>query len=113
MQRGWLVFQAGWHDDFSENPRGAGALPEETAGSMADSVAELKLELARLSAERDTLKRALEEAEVYRLAVQRAPLAMMGMSLKTGRYEFSNAAHAELLGATPQEILASDPHQRW
>jgi PAS domain S-box-containing protein len=80
---------------------------------MADSVAELQLEVARLSAERDALKRALEEAEVYRLAVQRAPLAMMGMSLKTGRYEFSNAAHAELLGATPEEILASDPHQRW
>ena len=80
---------------------------------MADTLAQLQLELARVSAERDALKRALEEAEVYRLAVQHAPLGMMAMSLKTGRYEFSNPAHAELLGATPEEILASDPHQRW
>jgi len=35
------------------------------------------------------------------------------MSLKTGRYAFSNPAHAELLGSTPEEIVASDPHQVW
>jgi PAS domain S-box-containing protein len=80
---------------------------------VADAVAELQLELARVTAERDTLRRALEEAEVYRLAVQHAPLGMMAMSLKTGRYQVSNPAHAELLGTTPEEILASDPHQRW
>jgi two-component system, cell cycle sensor histidine kinase and response regulator CckA len=80
---------------------------------VADAVAELQLELARVTAERDALRRALEEAEVYRLAVQHAPLGMMAMSLKTGRYQVSNPAHAELLGTTPEEILASDPHQRW
>jgi two-component system, cell cycle sensor histidine kinase and response regulator CckA len=80
---------------------------------MADSVEELRLELERMTAERDALRRALRDAEVYRLAVQHAPLGMMGMSLKTGRYEFSNPAHAELLGSTPEEIVASDPHQRW
>jgi PAS domain S-box-containing protein len=92
--------------------QGAGGLADE-ASSMADSVAELRSELARVSSERDALAQALEEAEVYRLAVQHAPLGMMAMSLKTGRYEFSNPAHAELLGSTPEEILASDPHQRW
>jgi two-component system, cell cycle sensor histidine kinase and response regulator CckA len=76
-------------------------------------VAELQLELGRVNAERDALKRALAEAEIYRLAVQHAPLGIMAMSLKTGRYELSNPAHAELLGSTPEEILASDPHQRW
>ncbi len=80
---------------------------------MAGSVEELQVELERVKAERDALQRALEEAEVYRLAVEHAPIGMMGMSLKTGRYEFSNPVHAELLGSTPEEILASDPHQRW
>jgi PAS domain S-box-containing protein len=80
---------------------------------MADSVAELKAELERLKSERDALQRALDEAQVYRLAVQHAPIGIMCMSLKTGRYEFSNPAHAELLGSTPEEIVASDPHRRW
>lgn len=80
---------------------------------MASSVEELQSELERVKRERDELQRALEEAEVFRLAVQHAPVGMMGMSLKTGRYEFSNPVHAELLGITPEEVLASDPHQRW
>ena len=80
---------------------------------MADSVAELKAELERLKSERDVLQRALDEANIYRLAVQHAPIGIMSVSLKTGRYEFSNPAHAELLGSTPEEIVASDPHRRW
>jgi PAS domain S-box-containing protein len=80
---------------------------------MASSVEELQSELERVKRERDELQRALSEAEVFRLAVQHAPVGMMGMSLKTGRYEFSNPVHAELLGITPEEVLASDPHQRW
>jgi two-component system, cell cycle sensor histidine kinase and response regulator CckA len=80
---------------------------------MADSVADLQAEVAKLKAERDELKRALQEAEVYRLAVQHSPLGMMCVSLRSGRYAFSNPAHAALLGYTPEEIVASDPHQRW
>ena len=80
---------------------------------MADSVAELKAEIARLESERESLRRELDEAQVYRLAVQHAPIGIMCMSLKAGRYVFSNPAHADLLGSTPEEIVASDPHQRW
>jgi two-component system, cell cycle sensor histidine kinase and response regulator CckA len=80
---------------------------------MAGSIEELQIELERVTAERDALERALKEAEVYRQAVQHAPIGMMGVCLKTGRYAFSNPAHAALLGTTPEEVLASDPHQRW
>lgn len=80
---------------------------------MADSVAELKAEIARLESERDGLQRELDEAHVYRLAVQHAPIGIMCVSLKAGRYVFSNPAHADLLGSTPEEIVASDPYQRW
>lgn len=80
---------------------------------MADSVQDLHAELEQLRSECDALKRELKEAQIYRLAVQHAPIGIMSMSLKTGRYEFSNPAHAELLGSTPEEIVASDPHQRW
>lgn len=80
---------------------------------MTDSVPDVQAELEQLRAECDALRRELKEAQIYRLAVQHAPLGIMSMSLKTGRYEFSNPAHAELLGSTPEEIVASDPHQRW
>ena len=80
---------------------------------MTDSVAELKAELERVRAERDELRRALSEAEVYRLAVQHAPIGMMCTSITSGRYVFSNPSHAGFLGCTPEEIVASDPYRRW
>ena len=84
---------------------------------MARRIAELEAELARVREERDAMARALQdhmqEAEVYRLAVKHAPVGVMCTSLTTGRYVFSNPAHAAFLGGTPEEIVAGDPHQRW
>jgi PAS domain S-box-containing protein len=76
-------------------------------------IAELEQELLRVRAERDRLAKALEEAEVYRLAVMNAPVGVMCTSLLTGKYVFSNPAHAGLLGRTPEEVVAGDPFQRW
>src|SRR5688572_29380678 len=76
-------------------------------------IAELEAELLRVREERNRLARALEEAEVYRLAVMNAPVGVMCTSLLTAKYVFSNPAHAALLGRTPEEILAGDPFQRW
>src|SRR5688500_6101198 len=76
-------------------------------------IAELETQLRALKEERDALARALEEAEVYRLAVTNAPMGVMCTSLLTGRYVFSNPAHADFFGCTPEEVVQSDPYQRW
>jgi PAS domain S-box-containing protein len=80
---------------------------------MTESASELRQKIAELTSERDALAQALADAQVYKLAVEHAPLGMMCMSLKTGRYRFSNPAHAAMLGCTPEEVVASDPHRRW
>jgi two-component system cell cycle sensor histidine kinase/response regulator CckA len=80
---------------------------------VSDRVSELEAELSRLRAERDTLARELARADVYRQALNSAPVGVMCNSVKTGQYVFSNPAHAGFLGCTPEEIVAGDPHQRW
>jgi two-component system cell cycle sensor histidine kinase/response regulator CckA len=80
---------------------------------MSDRIAELEAELSRLRAERDALASALAEADVYRVAIQNAPVGVMCTSMTTGEYIFSNATHAALLGYTPEEIVSSDPYRRW
>jgi PAS domain S-box-containing protein len=73
---------------------------------LSNRIAELEAEVARLRGERDALA-------VYRLAVEHSPVGVMCMSLESGRYVFSNPAHAGFLGYCPDEIVRSDPHQRW
>jgi PAS domain S-box-containing protein len=80
---------------------------------MSERIAELEAELSRVRAERDALASALAKAEVYRNAVNHAPVGMMCASLLDGEYVFSNPAHAGFLGYTPEEIVSSDPHRRW
>jgi two-component system cell cycle sensor histidine kinase/response regulator CckA len=80
---------------------------------MSDRVSELEAEVSRLRAERDALASALAKAELYRSAVNHAPVGVMCSSLIDGEYVFSNPAHAGFLGYTPQEIVSSDPHRRW
>jgi two-component system, cell cycle sensor histidine kinase and response regulator CckA len=76
-------------------------------------IAELETQLRALQEERDSLARALKEAEVYRLAVTHAPMGVMCSSQLTGRYVFSNPAHAAFFGCTPEQVVSSDPFQRW
>ena len=78
-----------------------------------ERIAELETQLRALQEERDSLARALKEAEVYRLAVTHAPMGVMCTSQLTGRYVFSNPAHAAFFGCTPEQVVASDPFQRW
>jgi PAS domain-containing protein len=95
---------------------GASSVPELRADDRyrdLQRIAELEAELALVKAERDELARALEEAEVYRLAVTHAPVGVMCTSLLTGRYVFSNPAHADFLGCTPEQVVSGDPFQRW
>ena len=80
---------------------------------MSERIAELEAELSCVRAERDALASALAKAEVYRHAVNHAPVGMMCASLLDGEYVFSNPAHAGFLGYTPEEIVSSDPHRRW
>jgi two-component system, cell cycle sensor histidine kinase and response regulator CckA len=76
-------------------------------------IAELETQLRALQEERDALARALKEAEVYRLAVTHAPMGVMCTSQLTGRYVFSNPAHAAFFGCTPEQVVSGDPFQRW
>jgi PAS domain S-box-containing protein len=80
---------------------------------MSDRVSELEAEVALLRAERNALTTALAEAELYRSAVMHAPVGVMCSALTSGKYVFSNPAHAGFLGYTPEEIVSSDPHRRW
>jgi two-component system, cell cycle sensor histidine kinase and response regulator CckA len=73
----------------------------------------LALERDTLSRERNALAKEREAGEIYRFAVQNAPVGIMCCSVRTGEYIFSNAAHAGFLGYTPEEIVGGDPHQRW
>jgi two-component system cell cycle sensor histidine kinase/response regulator CckA len=82
-------------------------------GDCHQRIAELEAEVRTLREERDSLARALEEAEVYRLAVTHAPMGVMCTSQLTGRYVFSNPAHAAFFGCTPEQVVSSDPFQRW
>ena len=80
---------------------------------MSKTVEELEAEIWRLREERDLLRKELEKAELYRRAIEEAPFGVMCSYHENGDYVFSNAAHAGLLGYTPDEIIASDPHQRF
>jgi PAS domain S-box-containing protein len=80
---------------------------------VSDRVSDLEAEVKLLKEERDELRTALAHAERYRRAIEEAPFGVMCGSHDTGRYVFSNPAHAGFLGFTPEEIVASDPHQRW
>lgn len=80
---------------------------------MADRVAELETELARVCAERDELARRLKDAERYRTAVDVAQIPIMCVSAIEGRYLFANQAFANAIGWTVDEILSGDAYQIW
>jgi PAS domain S-box-containing protein len=80
---------------------------------VSDRVSDLEAEVKLLKEERDELRAALAHAERYRRAIEEAPFGVMCSSHENGQYVFSNPAHAGFLGYTPEEIVASDPHQRW
>lgn len=88
-------------------PRGA----SDPAPPMTDRIAELESENARLRAEVERLGRALKQSELLCSAVYSAPIGVFCVA--DGRYAFSNQAHATFLGHAREEILASDPYQRW
>lgn len=78
-----------------------------------EKIRELEREVRRLQAENADLTAKLAKAEYYRVAVSKAPVGIMCTSHAEGKYVFSNPAHAGFLGYTPDEIVASDPHERW
>jgi PAS domain S-box-containing protein len=72
---------------------------------------DLEDELERLRRKCDSLTRELEEARLYRRAVENSPLPTMCVSGPKGRYQFINEAFARMLGLSLDEVSARDPFQ--
>ncbi|HET9958363.1 MAG TPA: ATP-binding protein, partial [Polyangiaceae bacterium] len=77
---------------------------------MSDRELELEREILRLTQERDE---ALARAERYRIALDEAPVGVMCVALREGRYEFCNATHAAILGRELEQVRGGDPYKLW
>src|SRR5215471_4607198 len=78
---------------------------------MADRIEELQAEVIRLRAQNEALATALRTSERLHSAVYSAPIGIFCVA--DGKYVFVNETHARFLGFTREELLASDPYQRW
>lgn len=86
---------------------------DDESRALAERITILEDEARRLRSENAELRGKLAQAEYYRLAVENAPVGIMCTYHANLEYVFSNPAHAGFLGYTPEEIVASDPHERW
>ncbi|HVY29551.1 MAG TPA: ATP-binding protein [Polyangiaceae bacterium] len=78
-----------------------------------DRLRALELELARMTEERDALRRANDTLQLKAEALDAAPLGAICVSGLSGRYEFINAEFARLIGRDQQTTLAADPFEIW
>src|SRR5689334_449460 len=81
--------------------------------SPGDKIGMLQAALASVTAERDALQAKLDALELSSAAVRGAPVGIICVSGRSGRYEFINEKFAELIGRDQQQTFTADPFEVW